>query len=59
MDIGNLISQLSDRLKFLESENTKLRKQLGDHQTEGSTSQKRQVPSGLLGKGSRSRSPKP
>jgi cell shape-determining protein MreC len=31
MEIGNLISQLSDRLKYLESENTKLRKQLGDH----------------------------
>jgi hypothetical protein len=31
MDIGNLISQLSDRLKYLESENKKLKKQLGDH----------------------------
>ena len=41
MEIGNLINQLSDRLKFLESENSKLRKQLEDHQTGESTSQKR------------------
>jgi hypothetical protein len=40
MEIGNLISQLSDRLRYLETENTRLKKQLGDHLT-GEMNQKR------------------
>jgi len=41
MEIGNLISQLSDRLRYLESENTRLKKQLGDQLTGETMSQKR------------------